>query len=536
MQIITLKDFLISARAAMTALVFLGVTVSRLSGQSQTNILFIMGDDHAEQAISCYSDKLIHTPNIDRIAEEGIRFENSFVTNSICGPSRAVLLTGKYSHKNGLRDNLDKFDNTQMTFPKLLQKAGYKTAIMGKWHLHTTPTGFDTWKVLQGQGEYYNPLLIENGEEKKYVGYTTDIITNKAIDFLDGQRDGQPFCLLVHHKAPHRNWMPDTKHLHGQQDEQYPFPETFYDDYSGRVAAKEADMRIDDMFLSFDLKLKDNAYSRETGTGGNSKFSQTAPASWKETYDRMTKEQKQTWNAYYDIISENFKQQNLTGKELLAWKYQRYMNDYLRCIRSVDENIGRLLDYLDENGLADNTLVIYTSDQGFYLGEHGWYDKRFMYEESLSMPLVMRLPQKIRAGKVSKKMALNLDFAPTILDFAGVQSPQEMQGESLKPLLNDMDDDQWRDEIYYHYYQYEHDNPNSWHQVNKHYGIRTDRYKLIHFYHILGKWELYDLEKDPIEINNVFDNPAYQEVIDTLKIKLKKLQQQYEDTDYLIKD
>jgi arylsulfatase A-like enzyme len=524
------------ARITMTAVVILSVIASCLSGQSQPNILFIMSDDHAEQAISCYSDKLIQTPNIDRIAAEGVLFENSFVTNSICSPSRAVLLTGKYSHKNGLRDNLDIFDNTQLTFPKLLQKAGYKTAIIGKWHLHTTPTGFDTWKVLQGQGEYYNPLLIENGKEKEYVGYTTDIITNKAIEFMDRQRDGQPFCLLVHHKAPHRNWMPDTKHLQGQQDKQYPLPETFYDDYTGRMAAKEADMRIDEMFLSFDLKLEDNAYPMETGTGGNTKFSQSAPAYWQKTYDRMTEEQKQAWNTYYEIISENFKEQELQGKELLVWKYQRYMNDYLRCVQSVDENIGRLLDYLDENDLTDNTLVIYTSDQGFYLGEHGWYDKRFMYEESLSMPLVMRFPGKIKAGHVSEKMVLNLDFAPTILDFAGISKPEEMQGKSMRPLFINMHDGQWRDGIYYHYYQYEDDNPDSWHQVNKHYGIRTDRYKLIHFYHILNKWELYDLEKDPNEINNVFDNPAYQKIIDTLKIKLKKLQDQYEDTDFLLKD
>ncbi len=497
-------------------------------GPKQPNIIFIMSDDHAEQAISCYGSKLISTPNIDRIAKEGILFRNSFVTNSICGPSRATMLTGKYSHVNGLRDNRDEFDGTQMTFPKLLQKAGYQTAIFGKWHLKTTPTGFDKWKILIGQGQYYNPDFIEPDGTKRYEGYTTDIITENAIDFLDERDKTKPFCMLVHHKAPHRNWMPAARHLGAFDDKDIPLPESFYDDYKTREeTAGHADMRIEDMFLSFDMKLQPGDYKKETGTGGNKKWAQSVPETWENTYKRMTPEQKAKWDAHYDKINAEFRNSNLKGKELLEWKYRRYMRDYLSCILAVDENVGRVLDYLDTNGLKDDTIIVYTSDQGFYLGEHGWYDKRFMYEESLGMPLVMRYPREIKAGQETDKMVLNLDFAPTFLDFTGVPVPTEMQGESFRSIVADKKAADWRKSIYYHYYEY----PHGWHKVHKHCGVRTDKYKLIHFYDI-DKWELYDLENDENEYNNLYDNSEYQQVVDKLKKELKKLQAKYKDTSF----
>ena len=491
------------------------------------NILFIMSDDHAENAISCYNKSLINTPNIDRIAQEGILFKNSFVTNSICAPSRATMLTGKYSNKNGLRDNRDEFDGGQMTFTKQLQKAGYNSYIVGKWHLKSNPTGFDDWQILIDQGEYYNPRFIENGVEKKYTGYTTDIITDKAIDVLNRRNPDKPFCLLVHHKAPHRNWMPDAKHMNAYDDRDLPIPETFYDDYKNRKAAESADMRIDDMYLSHDLKLKKEYYEKETGTGGSSKFAAEAENSWQKMYERLTDEQRKAWDAHYDSINKKFKEANLKGKELSEWKYQRYIKDYLSCILSVDENVGRLLDYLDNSGLAEDTIVIYTSDQGFYLGEHGWYDKRFMYEESLSMPLLMRYPKEIKPNQVSEEMVLNLDFAPTFLDFAGVDIPTEMQGESFRSITRGKKLDDWRTSMYYHYYEY----PHGWHDVKCHYGIRTQRYKLIHFYNDIDSWELYDLENDPNEINNIYDEPKYLNVIAELKTELDKLQKKYGDTD-----
>lgn len=523
-QEISRRSFIKTAGAGAAAMTAPFLFTSCAKSKKRPNIIFIMSDDHAEQAMSCYGSQMIKTPNIDRIASEGILFRNSFVTNSICAPSRATLLTGKYSHKNGLRDNRDEFDGSQMTFPKLLQKAGYQTHIVGKWHLKTEPTGFDSWQVLIGQGEYYNPVFKEMGEEKQITGYTTDVITDKAIDVLDSREQDKPFCLLVHHKAPHRNWMPDSKHFEKFKDVKFPLPETFYDEYKGRPAAAEADMRIDDMYLSHDMKLNRGDYAKETGTGGNKDFASQVEDIWQGQLDRMTDEQRQAWDAHYDKINEEFKKANLKGKELLEWKYQRYMQDYLRCILSVDENVGRLLDYLDENGLSEDTIVIYTSDQGFYLGEHGWYDKRFMYEESLGMPLVMRYPAEIKAGQVSEEMVMNLDFAPTFLDYAEVQTPSEMQGKSMRSLLGNQKNEAWRDEIYYHYYEY----PHGWHDVQMHYGIRTERYKLIRFYNI-DKWELYDLKNDPHEMNNIYDDPGLQEIKSDLKKRLKGLQQKYGD-------
>ncbi|MBI9073286.1 MAG: sulfatase [Melioribacteraceae bacterium] len=509
----------------LISIIFAGCSVKK---EIPPNILFIMSDDHAEQAISCYGSKLINTPNIDRIANEGIRFTNSFVTNSICGPSRAVLLTGKYSHLNGFRDNRDLFDSSQTTFPKLLQKAGYETHVIGKWHLRSTPTGFDNWKILKGQGQYYNPLFLENGKENIRTGYTTDIITDLTIEALENRSKEKPFCMLIHHKAPHRNWMPNAKYFEEFENIEFPLPETFYDEYKTREkTAGHADMRIDDMYLSFDLKLHKNYYDKETGTGGNAKFASKVELNWLAIYNRMNAEQKKLWDGHYNKINEEFKKANLKGNKLLEWKYQQYMKDYLRCILSVDESIGRILNYLDENGLAKNTIVVYTSDQGFYLGEHGWYDKRFMYEESHSMPLVIRYPKQIPSGQVSDLMALNLDFAPTFLDFANVTIPNDVQGNSLRNILENNKTDNWRKSVYYHYYEY----PHGWHKVKKHCGVRTEDHKLIHFYDD-DIWELYDLKKDPNELKNIYTDPSYADINNDLKNELSRLQKEYKDSSF----
>jgi arylsulfatase A-like enzyme len=487
------------------------------------NIIVIMADDHAQRAISTYDDTLIQTPNIDRLADEGIRFSSSFVTNSICAPSRAVLLTGQYSHRNGLRDNRDEFDGSQMTFPKLLRQAGYETALVGKWHLKTEPTGFDHSRVLIGQGHYYRPVFLENGIEVEHAGYVTDLITDFALEFLENRDTGKPFCLLYQHSAPHRNWMPNRRHLDMFADRDLPLPPTFRDDYEGRPAAREADMRIDDMYLSFDLKLHAQFYGRETGTGGKAGYD-PEPA-WANSYARMTEQEKAAWDAHYEPINRAFADSPPEGAELTEWKYQRYLKDYLRCVAAIDDNLGRLLDWLDNMGLTDNTIVIYTSDQGFYLGEHGWYDKRFMYEQSMRTPLIIRYPDGITAGQVADALVVNLDTAPTLLDYAGVSVPPEMQGRSLRSLTDGPAPDDWRQGVYYHYYEY----PHGWHSVRPHYGIRTERYKLIHFYGDLDVWELYDLEMDPHELMNVYGNDEYAGITQALLEQLRSLQREFGD-------
>ena len=447
------------------------------------NIIFIMTDDHASHALSCYGSKINKTPNLDRIGKKGMRFENCFCTNSICAPSRAVILTGKYSHINGKIDNSGQaFDSGQQTFPKILQQAGYETAMIGKWHLRSEPTGFDYWNVLPGQGAYHNPVMIEMGERKKYTGYVTDIITDHCIDWLKERSADKPFCLMYHHKAPHRNWQPDEKHADMYKDVEFPLPETFDDDYSTRSdAARQQEMTIENHFMvPYDTKVEPP--------------------------------------------------EGLKGAELKKWKYQRYMEDYLACVASVDDNVGRLLDYLEETGLADNTAVFYTSDQGFYLGDHGWYDKRFMYEESLRMPLLAQWPGVIKAGSVSDAIVLNLDFGPTFLDIAEIGVPTDMQGESFATILKGRKPKDWRQSMYYHYYEFP-----AVHQVKRHYGVRTDRYKLIHFYYDIDAWELYDLKKDPNELNNIYGNPAYAEIVKQLKAELRKLQKKYGDSDELAK-
>jgi arylsulfatase A-like enzyme len=484
------------------------------------NIIFIMTDDHTKQAMSAYSDKLIQTPNIDRIAKEGIRFDQSFVTNSICGPSRAVILTGKYSHINGFKENLDEFDTSQMTFPKLLQTAGYQTFLVGKWHLKNQPTGFDYWNILPGQGYYYNPKFIEMGDTVVYDGYVTDITTDIALETLENRNKNKPFCLLLHHKAPHRNWMPDIKHLNLLKENTIPLPATFYDNYATRsVSVKKQDMRVADMFLSMDMKLQPDYYEKETGTGGH--HTHDAPKDWSQLYGQMNAEQKAAWDEHYQEINEDFQKKDLKGKALAEWKYQRYMKDYLRCVVSVDENIGRVLHFLDEYHLAENTIIVYTSDQGFYLGEHGWFDKRFMYEESFSMPLAIRYPKEIVAGQTTDAFALNLDFAATFLDYANVPIPQSIQGRSLRPICNGKLPNDWRKSVYYHYYQ-----ARGWHHVPRHYGIRTDAYKLIHYYE-QNDWELYDLKKDTQELNNVVSHPHYSKIRETLIEELQQLQEDY---------
>ena len=475
-------------------------TIGQITTRKRPNIIFIMTDDHASHAMSCYGSRINKTPNLDRIAKEGMLFNNSFCTNSICAPCRAVILTGKYSHINGIIDNRKKFDGTQQTFPKLLQKVGYKTAMIGKWHLKTDPTGFDYWNVLPGQGAYYNPAMKEMGQQRKYTGYVTDIITDHALRWLKERDQDKPFCLMYQHKAPHRRWEPGPNHLTMYDDVTIPEPDNLFDDYSNRGrAAKEQDMSIEKTMTPNDLKLTP---SRKN----------------------LTPEQKRLWDAAYGPKNEAFKKANLQGKELVRWKYQRYIKDYLRCIASVDDNVGRVLDYLDESGLAENTVVFYTSDQGFYLGDHGWFDKRFMYEESLRMPLLVRYPREIKAGSVSDDIVLNLDFGATFLDFAGVPVPDDMQGESIRKVLQGKTPGEWRKSMYYHYYEYP-----AVHSVKRHYGVRTGRYKLIHFYHDIDEWELYDLKKDPKEMNNVFGNPEYADIVKELKDELQALREKYKD-------
>jgi arylsulfatase A-like enzyme len=487
--------------------------------QKRPNIVFIMSDDHAYQAISAFGHGLIQTPGIDRLAKEGVLFENSFVTNSICAPSRAVLLTGKHSHLNGVLDNLLPFDGTQQTFPKLLQKAGYETAMVGKWHLKSTPTGFDYFNILKGQGEYYNPFFIRENDTVQIEGYVTDITTDIAIDWLKSRNgDKSPFCLLLHHKAPHRNWMPNLKHLPLFDDEDLPVPDNYFDDYKTRsTAAVEQAMEVArDMRDQWDLKVLPDDPNVDNWTD--------RLYAWH--YGKLlTDEQKSVWDAFYNPRNEIYTNGTMSEKETAIWKYQRYIKDYLRCIASVDENVGRVLDVLDEMNLSENTLVVYTSDQGFYLGEHGWFDKRFMYEESFRMPLLIRMPGMTDGGKIVTQLVQNLDFAPTFLDLAGVEIPEDMQGLSLLPLLKEEYPGDLRESLYYHYYEY----PGA-HSVKRHYGIRNDQYKLIHFYHDIDAWELYDLKSDPSEMNNLIEDPGYKELILSLKAELKELQIQYQDT------
>lgn len=475
------------------------------------NILMIYCDDHAYQAISAYQSlsayglKLNETPQIDRLAREGMRFDNCFVTNSICGPCRAVIQTGKYSHLNGFCCNGNRFDGTQQTFPKLLQKAGYQTAVIGKWHLgeHMTPQGYDYSEVLIGQGPYYNPPMLRGGQRVKHTGYTTEIITDLALDWLKDKRDpSKPFLLMCQHKAPHRNWQPGPDYLAKYDDVTIPEPDTLFDDYSGRgTPAKTQDMTIAKTMNADDLKL-------------------VAPRN-------LTPEQLEVWNRAYDPKNEAFRKANLQGKDLVRWKYQRYMKDYLRCIAAVDDSVGRVLQYLDASGLAENTVIVYSSDQGFYLGEHGWFDKRWIYEESLRTPLLVRWPGVVKPGSTNRDIVSNLDFAETFLDIAGVEVPADMQGRSIVPLLRGRTPADWRKSFYYQYYEYP-----AVHSVRRHYGVATDRYRLVHFYpnpwdpDPIDEWEMYDLKSDPKEMHSVYGDPKSAGVQSELEQELSRLRRE----------
>jgi arylsulfatase A-like enzyme len=495
---------------------------------TRPNILFIMSDDHAYQAISAYDDRLIETPNIDRLAEEGILFTNASVTNSICAPSRAVILTGKHNHLNGKIDNHMPFDTTQATFPQLFQKAGYQTAMFGKLHFGNNPKGVDEFMILPGQGNYINPdFIVTSGDTVNLEGYATDLITDKTLEWLKEDRNPEkPFMMMYLHKAPHRPWWPRPDKFREFYQKTFPLPETLFDDYENRgTAAKTAEMNLlYHMQYSHDSKVRPETIAEmgsvtpKVDEFGNGFYG---------PYGRATEEQKARYEPILDSINADFKQNwpSMTDREKMIWKYQRYMQDYLGCISSVDDNVGRVLDYLDESGLAENTLVVYTSDQGFYLGEHGWFDKRFIYDESFKTPLLVRWPNKITPGTTENEMVQNLDFAQTFLEAAGISAPSDMQGESLMPLLTG-DRDQWdRDAVYYHYYEYP-----SVHMVKRHYGIVTKDYKLAHFYFDVDEWELYDRKKDPNEMNNVYDDPEYAETVTRLKKELQGLREKYKDS------
>jgi len=495
----------------------LPVTAKQAPRQARPNIVFIMSDDHAYQAISAYGCGLNETPNIDRIARQGAIFNRGFVTNSICAPSRAVMLTGKFSHLNGKVDNRGGFNWDQQNFAKILQQNGYQTAMIGKIHLDGAPQGFDYWNVLPGQGQYYNPDFIENGVKKRFPGYVTTLTTEFAINWLDKGRDkSKPFCLLYHQKAPHRNWLPEEKYLDLYEDREFPFPENFFDDYAGRgTAAHKQEMGIVPiMTWGHDMKFENDPYTGE-------------PTNFMGNINRMDEHQREMWRKAYNPRNELFIRNKPEGRELAKWKYQRYLRDYLKCIKSVDDGVGQMLDYLDQNGLTENTIVIYTSDQGFYLGEHGWFDKRFMYEESFRTPILMRFPKEIKPGTVVNELVQNLDFAPTFLDYAGVKAPSDMQGLSFRKVVKG-EKGKWRNAIYYQYYEYPAE-----HMVKRHYGVRTDRYKLIHFYYDVDEWEMYDLEKDPHETKSIYDDPAYAGVQKDLHKRLTELRDQYGDSDEL---
>ena len=464
-------------RPVLLALAFLSATAFAAEPVKapRPNILVIFSDDHASHALSCYGSKINTTPHLDRIAAGGMRFTNAFVTNSICTPSRATLMTGKYSHINGV-PVFNRFDGSQPTVAKYLQGAGYHTGMIGKWHLGSDPTGFDYWSILPGQGRYHDPVFIEMGTNKTVNGYVSDIIADQSIAFLDRRPKDKPFLLFSNPKAPHRPWEPDEKHAHMFDDIDIPEPPTFNDDYAGRSsAATEATMRVERDLTATDTKGPPPA--------------------------------------------------GLAGPALKKWKYQRYIKDYLRCVASMDDNAGRILDYLEKNGLMENTVVIYASDNGFYLGDHGWFDKRFMYEHSLRIPLLIKVPGVTKPGSVSDSIVLNTDFAPTIMDLAGRPLPADMPGRSLAPVLRGEPPADWRTAMYYRYYHYPQD-----HRVQPHYGVRTETAKLIYFNKI-DSWEFYDLVKDPDELSNAYNDPASAQKIDEMKKELARVKKEAKDDD-----
>ncbi len=477
------------------------------------NIVFIMSDDHAYQAVSAYNSDLVETPNIDKIANQGIKFNKAFVTNSICAPSRAVILTGKFSHLNGVPGNDQIFDGNQQTFPKILQQNGYQTSMIGKWHLKSLPTGFDYYNILPGQGDYYNPSFIKQGEDTIYQGYVTDIITELSVNWLKNRDKTKPFLLMMHHKAPHRSWMPALKNLELFDDKDFPLPINFYDDYEGRDALKEQMLTVKDhMDIRMDFKVP-------CDTCDTVSVNFWAPGEYWRRLDRLSSKERQIWNNAYKKEELEFNEVKDDETKFDQWKYRRYMEDYLRCIVSVDESVGQVLDFLNENGLDENTIVVYTSDQGFYLGEHGLFDKRFMYEESMRTPLVIKFPKEIKENSQTELLTQNLDIAPTLLDVAGVSIPKDLQGKSLRTIWQNKNV-KWRDAIYYHYYE-------KGFGATPHYGIRTNRFKLIHFYDVVDTWELFDLNSDPYEMKNLYLDPSYTQEIMDLKDKMIELQSTY---------
>ena len=506
----------------MRIFLFFLLVALQAHAQQGPNIIYIMSDDHDADAISAYNDQLIQTPNIDRLAKEGTRFTRAFVGNSICAPARATLLTGQHSHKNGIRNNFTAFDGSKNTFPKLLQQAGYQTSVIGKWHLRSYPTGFDYWRILPGMGQYYDTRMIKmNGDTIIERGYSTDVITDDAIDWLNMRDKSKPFSLLLHHKAPHRYFFPSLKWLEVFHTKTFPEPSTFYADTMGRGSAWQMQTMsiLSDMQLCSDLKV-DPQYLMD--------IPEYKPDSaqinyYKAIMRRVPDSIRERFKEIYAERGKILRTLRPQGKELLKYKYQWYMQDYLACIAAVDENVGRVLDYLDENDLAKNTIVIYTSDQGFYLGENGWFDKRFMYDVSMHTPLLARWPGHIPANSINNNLVQNIDFAPTILDFAGLKTPGWMQGVSLKDIMTGEQEKLSRKNLYYHYYEYAKD-----HTVIPHLGIRGERYKLIYFYTV-NEWEFYDLEKDPTEQHNLINEPLQKANINQMKIELKNLQEKYDD-------
>lgn len=516
------KGLVMRRMIPLTFICLVSLWSSSLTAAERPNILFIFTDDHAPHAIGAYNGWLKDvnpTPNIDKLAAQGMLFQNSFCTNSICGPSRAVIQTGKHSHLNGFRRNGNRFDGDQQTFPKLLQKVGYQTAMIGKWHLGTDPQGFDYWDVLPGQGDYYNPAFKSKSGRRVVEGYCTDLVTGMALDWLKKGRDqSKPFMLMCQHKAPHRTWMPPLRYLTLYDDVAIPEPDTLFDAWEDNASpARHQEMEIDGhlnlVYDCFGPPLHDWAPNK----------GKSMDRSGFRNLQKMTPEQLAAWNAVFDAKNNELKKLNLSGKDLVRWKYHRYIRNYLRCVRGVDDSVGQLLAYLKESGLDENTLVVYSSDQGFYLGDHGWYDKRWMYDESMKMPFIARWPNVIKAGSVNQDLIQNLDYAETFLDVAGAEIPSDMQGRSLVPLMKGKTPSDWRKAVYYHYHEYP-----SVHMVAKHYGIRTERYKLIRFYQF-DEWELYDLQNDPDEQINQYNNESYKDVIAKLKTQLEETRQHYKD-------
>lgn len=490
--------------------------------QQRPNIIYIMSDDHDADAISAYNKTLINTPNIDRIAKEGMLFTRNFVGNSICGPVRATLITGQQSHKNGMKDNRTRFDSSKITLPALMQQGGYQTAIVGKWHLHSYPKGFDYWKILPGQGLYFEPRFISmTGDTSTCHGYASDVITSEAIHWLDSRDMNEPFLLHIHHKAPHRYFFAPLKYVQQFHNKTIPEPETLYADTAGHGTAWHLQTMsiLHDMKLCSDLKV-DPRYLMN--------IPELKPDSadivyYNTIFNRIPEPDRSSIKKIYEERGELLQRLRPKGKELLKYKYQWYMQDYLACVASVDENIGKLLDYLDKNDLTKNTFLIYTSDQGMYLGENGWFDKRWMYDVSMQAPLLMRWPGHIKANTVNTNMVQTIDYAPTILDAAGINVPGYMQGLSLLPTITGKQKILPRKNLYYHFYEYYAD-----HTVLPHLGVRGERYKLISFYTV-NEWELYDLEKDPQEQKNLINSPAYQKIVRQMKKELTDLRNKYDD-------